>query len=57
MPKQIPVVENILSANDRLAEDNRARLDTAGVRALNFMASPGAGKTSLIEHTVRRLAG
>ena len=57
MTQRIPVVEKILSANDRLAADNRALLDAAGVLALNFMASPGAGKTSLIEQTVRSLAG
>jgi hydrogenase nickel incorporation protein HypB len=54
---RLAVVEKILSANDRLAAENRARLDAAGVFALNLMASPGAGKTSLIECTVRRLAG
>ena len=51
------VVEKILSANDRLAAANRAKFDAARVFALNFMASPGAGKTSLIELTVRGLAG
>jgi hydrogenase nickel incorporation protein HypB len=53
----MPVVENILSANDRLAEENRLRLDTAEVYGINLMASPGAGKTSLIEHTIKRLSG
>jgi hydrogenase nickel incorporation protein HypB len=57
MPRRVPVVENILGANDRLADDNRIRLDAAGVLGLNLMASPGAGKTSLIEHTVRALSG
>ncbi len=57
MNQRIPVVEKILSANDRLANENRQRLDEAGVFALNFMASPGAGKTSLIEQTVKALAG
>jgi len=55
MTQRIPVVENILNANDRLAEDNRARIDSAGVFAINLMASPGAGKTSLIEQTLPRL--
>ncbi len=54
-PHRIPILEKILSANDRLAVENRARLDQAGVLAVNLMASPGAGKTSLIEQTVRRL--
>lgn len=57
MPERVAVVERILSANDRLAAQNRARLDAAGVVALNLMASPGAGKTSLVEQTVRGLAG
>ncbi len=55
MPERIPVVEDILSANDRLADQNRARLDQAGVFSLNVMASPGAGKTSLVERTIRAL--
>jgi hydrogenase nickel incorporation protein HypB len=56
MPQRVPVVENILGANDRLADENRGRLDAARVLGLNLMASPGAGKTSLIEHTVRALS-
>jgi len=56
MEKRIQVVENILSANDRLAKENQQRLDEAGVFGLNFMASPGAGKTSLIEHMIQRLS-
>jgi len=54
---RVSVVEKILSANDQLAAANRARLDTAGVFAINVMASPGAGKTSLIMRTVESLRG
>jgi hydrogenase nickel incorporation protein HypB len=57
MEKRIPVLENILSANDRLAQANLDRIEYAKVFGINLMASPGAGKTSLIEHTVRELAG
>lgn len=57
MTVRIPVVEKILSANDRIASENRAMLDDARVFAINIMASPGAGKTSLIEQTLRQLAG
>lgn len=57
MSQRVPVVEKILGANERLADDVRARLDAAGVFGLNMMASPGAGKTSLIERTVTGLAG
>jgi len=55
MEKRISLVENILGVNDRIALDNRQKLDQAGVFALNIMASPGAGKTSLIELTVQQL--
>jgi hydrogenase nickel incorporation protein HypB len=57
MTKRVPIVERILSANDRLAAENRAKFDAAGLFTLNLMASPGAGKTSLLEHTVRALSG
>lgn len=57
MSKRIAVVENILSANDQVAQENRELFDQAGIMSFNLMASPGAGKTSLIEHTIRRLAG
>jgi hydrogenase nickel incorporation protein HypB len=56
MSQRVPIVEKILSANDRLAAENRRLLDERGVFAINLMASPGAGKTSLIENTVPRLA-
>ena len=57
MAERIAVGERILRANDDLAAANRARLEAAGVFSLNLMASPGAGKTSLIERTVPLLAG
>jgi hydrogenase nickel incorporation protein HypB len=52
---KVPVVEQILSANDQLAVANRSRLDAAGIFGINIMASPGAGKTSLITRTVEAL--
>ena len=54
---RIPVVENILSANERLAADNRDLLEQYNIFAINLMASPGAGKTSLIERSIQGLAG
>jgi hydrogenase nickel incorporation protein HypB len=53
--KTVPVVQEIMSANDNLAAQNRARLDAAGVLGINFMASPGAGKTSVILRTIEAL--
>ena len=55
MTKTVPVVEQILSANDRIALQNRQKFNAAGLFAINLMASPGAGKTSLIMATVRAL--
>jgi hydrogenase nickel incorporation protein HypB len=54
---QVPVVRDILSANDRLAEDNRRLLAERRICAVNVMASPGAGKTSLILRTAEALRG
>ena len=55
--KTIHVAQNALTANREIAEQNRAVFDAAGVLAINLMASPGAGKTSLIERTVQALKG
>jgi hydrogenase nickel incorporation protein HypB len=52
---EVPVVRDILSANAQVAEENRAAFASAGVLALNQMASPGADKTSLILATAARL--
>ena len=53
--KTLPVVEEILSANDRIALENRKLLTGHGIVAVNVMASPGAGKTSLILRTIEAL--
>lgn len=45
-----------MDANDQVASMNLKRLDNAHVFAINLMASPGAGKTSLILQTIRALA-
>jgi len=55
MPRKVSIVENIHSANDQLAADNQRKLDDARLFSINIMASPGAGKTSLIEKTLGRL--
>jgi hydrogenase nickel incorporation protein HypB len=52
---RIPVLEQILSANDDVALQNRAIFDAAHVFVVNVMASPGAGKTSMILATAARL--
>jgi hydrogenase nickel incorporation protein HypB len=52
----IEVKEGILAQNEQEADQLRASLRSKGVFLLNLMASPGAGKTSLIVQTVQALA-
>ena len=52
--KTIRVKKDILSANTRTAEQTRSKLDKHHVRMINFMSSPGSGKTSLIMKTIDR---
>ena len=47
----------ILESNDRQAHENRRLFDDLGLTAVNVMASPGAGKTSLIVSMLRSLDG
>ncbi len=55
MKEEIPVEELVLSANEQVAVENQQTLDQRRVLAINLMASPGAGKTSLILATARHL--
>jgi hydrogenase nickel incorporation protein HypB len=57
MSQRISIVEDIMSANDRLAQENREVFDKAGIFAINIMASPGAGKTTFIIKTLDALRG
>jgi hydrogenase nickel incorporation protein HypB len=52
----ITLEQRVLAKNDLLARDNRAVLADLGILALNLMSSPGAGKTTLIERTIRDAA-
>ena len=50
--ERVEVLELILDENDSVAHDNRHALAHHGVRTVNLMSSPGAGKTSLLQHTI-----
>jgi len=52
---KVSVVKNILEANDRIAQENRAIFDENDLLVFNLMSSPGAGKTSLLEKTIDAL--
>ncbi len=55
--ERITVLERIFDENDRTAAANQADFDAAGVRVVNLMSSPGAGKTALLHQTLSRLTG
>lgn len=54
---RIEDVRDVLSANDRVAAANRARFAEWGAYVVNLMSAPGAGKTAILERTVRELHG
>ncbi len=56
MPK-VTIAQNILAANDSIAEEIKQQLSAQGIRTINLMSSPGAGKTTLLERTIEWLKG
>ena len=52
---EVPVFERILKANDYIAEGNRKLFNENKVFTSGIIASPGAGKTALLERTVEKL--
>ncbi|MGB6067848.1 MAG: hydrogenase nickel incorporation protein HypB [Desulfomonilaceae bacterium] len=55
--KTLNVNEDILNANDVLAENLRGRFEASRVFVMNLMSSPGAGKTSVILRIIEALSG
>ncbi|UCE06339.1 MAG: hydrogenase nickel incorporation protein HypB [bacterium] len=52
---KVSLVTNILKANERIAEQNKQLFNEKGILVINMMSAPGAGKTTLIEHTINDL--
>ncbi len=52
---QIPVVRNILEANDRIAQQLKTLYAQHCLFTPNFISSPGSGKTTLLERTLTAL--
>jgi hydrogenase nickel incorporation protein HypB len=50
-------MQSLLRDNDHQAEHNRPHFAETGTFVVNLMSSPGAGKTSLLEATIRALHG
>ena len=53
--KKVDLREKVLSTNEQIAIANRKRFGATGTVVLNLVSSPGSGKTSLIEETVKTL--
>ena len=53
---RVPLEKKVLSENDRLAAELRARFHEHGVLCLNLISSPGSGKTTLLERTLEGFA-
>lgn len=51
----IEINESVFAGNDRLADETRQKLKKEGTFLLNVMASPGAGKTSVLLRTIELL--
>lgn len=54
-PRLLQLKQGVLDKNDQLARALRQRFEAAGVFALNFVSSPGTGKTTLLEATMSAL--
>ena len=55
--RTLQLEQDILARNNHLADHNRGWLEGREIVAFNLMSSPGAGKTSLLERTIRDLGG
>jgi len=53
----ITLERKVLEKNDEVAQQNRALFQERGIFVLNFVSSPGSGKTSILERTIEHLAG
>jgi hydrogenase nickel incorporation protein HypB len=54
---KVKVATDVLDANATIARANRADFDASGVRVVNLMGAPGAGKTALLERVLMRGLG
>ncbi len=53
--RKVEIEEDILGKNNLLAERNRGYFEAKGILSLNLVSSPGSGKTSLLERTIKDL--
>jgi hydrogenase nickel incorporation protein HypB len=55
--RTVRIQRELLTKNNRTAEKTRRLLGEIGVSMVNIIGAPGAGKTSLLEATIKRLRG
>ena len=55
--RKIEVQEDVLGKNKLIAERNRGYFEAKGILTLNLVSSPGSGKTSLLERSIKELRG
>lgn len=55
--RKIGMEQDVLQQNNLLAERNRGYFEAKNIVALNFLSSPGSGKTSLLEKTILQCKG
>ena len=52
---EIQLEMDVLSSNNLVAERNRGFFEALNIKALNLVSSPGSGKTSLLERTIKEI--
>lgn len=55
--KRLQVEEDVLSRNSDIAFGNRSFFKSKNILALNLVSSPGSGKTTILEQTIRSVSG
>lgn len=53
--KSVPVETSIMGENERHAQFNNGFFQGRSIKAINMISSPGSGKTTILERTIRAL--
>lgn len=53
----ISLEKDILSTNNLLAERNKGYFEAKNILTLNIVSSPGSGKTTILERTLKIMSG
>jgi len=53
---EVVISQDILKANDTIAERIQANFERTGIFAVNLLGSPGSGKTTLLEQLAKHLS-